>query len=131
MTRGTVLGVLIAIGAASAAVRGYQQPAADAPKVIEVDTVKPNLFVLKGGGGADQIVLCYFGPGRTNGDAWVVFPALGTMHIGDIFASKGLPLIDAANGGSVLHIHESLNKGYNTVKGVDTVINGHSNTTTT
>jgi cyclase len=83
------------------------------------------------GKGADQIDLYYFGPGHTNGDAWVVFPALRTVHIGDIFASKGLPLIDAANGGSVLHIHESLNKGYNGIKGVDTVINGHSDTTTT
>ena len=231
MTRAHVLGSLVMLGVASIGVTAYQQPAANAPKVITVDTVKPNLFVLKGGGGntavfvttngvvvvdaknpgwgqpildkikeltdkpvttlinththgdhvsgnvefpasvdvivqantktnmekmdifkqnanrgmakrtftdrmtigkgADQIDLYYFGPGHTNGDAWVVFPALRTVHIGDIFASKGLPLIDAANGGSVLHIHESLNKGYNGIKGVDTVINGHSDTTTT
>jgi cyclase len=231
MTRARVLGSLVILGVMSIGVTAYQQPAANAPKVITVDKVKPNLFVLKGGGGntavfvttngvvvvdaknpgwgqpildkikeltdkpvttlinththgdhvsgnvefpasvdvivqantktnmekmdifkqnanrgmakrtftdrmtigkgADQIDLYYFGPGHTNGDAWVVFPALRTVHIGDIFASKGLPLIDAANGGSVLHIHESLNKGYNGIKGVDTVINGHSDTTTT
>jgi len=83
------------------------------------------------GKGADQIDLYYFGPGHTNGDAWVVFPALRTAHIGDLFASKGLPLVDGANGGSVLHYHETVTKGYNAIKNVDTVINGHSNTTTT
>ena len=38
------------------------------------------------GRGADQIDLYYFGPGHTNGDAWVVFPALRIVHSGDIFA---------------------------------------------
>jgi glyoxylase-like metal-dependent hydrolase (beta-lactamase superfamily II) len=83
------------------------------------------------GKGADQIDLYYFGPGHTNGDAWVVFPALRTAHIGDLFATKGLPLVDGANGGSVLHYPDTLMKGYNGVKNVDTVINGHNNTTTT
>jgi glyoxylase-like metal-dependent hydrolase (beta-lactamase superfamily II) len=83
------------------------------------------------GRGADQIDLYYFGPGHTNGDAWVVFPALRTAHVGDLFASKSLPLVDAANGGSVLHYPETLRKGHDGIKNVDTVINGHSNTTTT
>jgi cyclase len=231
MKRGLVLGLIVAVGALSLTVRAYQQPQQQGPKVIEVDKVKDNLFVLKGGGGntavfvttagvvvvdaknpgwgqpildkikeltnkpittlinththgdhvsgnvefpatvevvtqentkanmekmdifkqnnnrgmakktfkdkmtigkgADQIDLYYFGPGHTNGDAWVVFPALRTAHVGDLFASKGLPLVDGANGGSVLHYAESVNKGYNGIKNVDTVINGHSNTTTT
>jgi cyclase len=230
MRRACVLGVLVIVGAASVAVRAYQQPAANAPKVIEVDKVKDNLFVLKGGGGntavfvttngvvvvdaknpgwgqpildkikeltnkpvttlinththgdhvsgnvefpasvdvivqentkanmekmdifkqnnnrgmakktfkdrmtvgkgADEIDLYYFGPGHTNGDAWVVFPALRTAHLGDLFASKAMPLVDSNNGGSVLHYPETLNKGYSTIKNVDTVINGHNNTTT-
>ncbi len=83
------------------------------------------------GSGADQIDLYYFGPGHTNGDAWVVFPALRTVHIGDLFASKGLPLVDGNNGGSVLHYPETVMKGYNGIKNVDTVINGHSATTST
>src|SRR5205807_1367070 len=83
------------------------------------------------GKGADRIDLYYFGPGHTNGDAWIVFPALRTVHAGDIFANKGLPLIDGANGGSVLHIHESLNKAYNGIKNVDTIINGHTPANTT
>ena len=77
------------------------------------------------GRGADQIDLYYFGPGHTNGDAWVVFPALRTVHAGDIFAGKNLPLIDVANGGSQLQIADTLTKAYNGIKGVDTIINGH------
>src|SRR5882757_4267423 len=56
------------------------------------------------GKGADQIDLYYFGPGHTNGDAWIVFPALRTMHAGDIFAGKNLPLLDYNNGGSGMDI---------------------------
>ena len=83
------------------------------------------------GKGADQIDLYYFGPGHTNGDAIVVFRALRTAHLGDLFASKGLPLVDSANGGSVLHYHETLNKVHGGVKNVDTIINGHMPNTTT
>src|SRR5216117_4545713 len=59
-------------------------------------TFKDKLTV---GKGADQIDLYYFGPGHTNGDAFVVFPALRTAHVGDLFAGKGLPLVDSMNGG--------------------------------
>jgi glyoxylase-like metal-dependent hydrolase (beta-lactamase superfamily II) len=231
MKRLIVLAALVIAGTVSLTVAAYQQPPADAPKVVEVDKVKDNLFVLKGGGGntavfvttggvvvvdaknpgwgqpildkiktltnkpvttlinththgdhvsgnvefpatvevitqentktnmdkmdifkqnngkglpkrtfkdkmtvgkgADQIDLYYFGPGHTNGDAWVVFPALRTAHLGDLFASKAMPLVDGGNGGSVLHYPETVNKGYAAIKDVDTVINGHSNTTTT
>jgi cyclase len=231
MTRGIVLGALVGVGALSLSVTAHQQPAANAPKVVEVDKLKDNLFVLKGGGGntavfvtssgvvvvdaknpgwgqpvldkikeltnkpvamlinththgdhvsgnvefpasvevvtqentktnmekmdifkqnngrglpkrtfkdkltlmkgPDQIDLYYFGPGHTNGDAIVVFPALRTAHMGDLFASKGLPLVDGANGGSVLHYPETVNKVHSGIKNVDTVINGHSNTPST
>jgi len=232
MRRVHILGILIAIGAASVAARAVQQPAQQqGPMVVEVDKVKDNLYVLKGGGGntavfisangvvvvdaknpgwgkpvldkikeltpkpittlinththadhvsgnvefpatvdvvtqentkanmekmeifkqsngrgmakktfkdkmtlmkgADQIDLYYFGPGHTNGDAIVVFPALRTAHIGDLFANKGLPLVDGENGGSVLHYPETLNKAFTGIKNVDTLINGHMPTTTT
>jgi glyoxylase-like metal-dependent hydrolase (beta-lactamase superfamily II) len=83
------------------------------------------------GTGADQIDLYYFGRGHTNGDAFVVFPALRVAHSGDIFASKSVPLIDAANGGSMTEISDSLLKAYNGIKNVDTIINGHMPTQTT
>ena len=83
------------------------------------------------GKGADQIDLYYFGPGHTDGDAFVVFPALKVMHAGDIFGNKGLPLIDATMGGSVLHVASTLQKAHAGIKGVDTIINGHMPTQTT
>jgi len=231
MKRAIVLAVLMAVGGLSLGVAGFQQAPANAPKVVEVDKIKDNLYVLKGGGGntavfvqangvtvvdaknpgwgrpildkiktltdkpitmlinththgdhvsgnvefpatidfvaqentkanmekmdifkqnnnrgmtkrtfkdkmtigrgADQIDLYYFGPGHTNGDAWVVFPALRVVHAGDIFAGKGIPLVDAANGGSVLHYPDSIARAYAGIKNVDTVINGHMPATTT
>jgi glyoxylase-like metal-dependent hydrolase (beta-lactamase superfamily II) len=86
---------------------------------------------MKIGKGADEIDLFFFGPGHTNGDALVVFPALRTMHAGDLFAGKGLPLIDGANGGSQLHYPETLKKALAGIKNVDTIINGHTNAPTT
>ena len=83
------------------------------------------------GKGADAIDLYYFGRGHTNGDAFVVFPALRVAHSGDIFAGKSVPLIDEANGGSMLEISDSLMKAYNGIKNVDVVINGHMPTQTT
>ena len=83
------------------------------------------------GSGADQIDLYYFGPGHTNGDAWVVFPAHRIVHSGDIFAGKGVPLIDGNNGGSMLHYSETLTKAHNGIKNVDTIINGHTPANTT
>jgi glyoxylase-like metal-dependent hydrolase (beta-lactamase superfamily II) len=85
-------------------------------------TYKDKLTV---GSGKDQIDLYYFGRGHTNGDTFVVFPALQTMHVGDMFAWKALPYVDTDNGGSVVEQPESLAKAVATVKNVDTIINGH------
>ena len=85
-------------------------------------TYKDKLTV---GSGKDQIDLYYFGRGHTNGDSFVVFPALRTMHVGDMFAWKALPYVDTDNGGSVVEQPESLAKAVATVKNVDTIINGH------
>jgi len=49
MRRLMVLVVLLAVGSLTLAVAAYQQP--PAPKVVEVEKLKDNLFVLKGGGG--------------------------------------------------------------------------------
>jgi len=50
MKRVMVLGVLVAVGGITI-LSAAQQPAANAPKVIEVEKVKDNLFVLRGSGG--------------------------------------------------------------------------------
>jgi glyoxylase-like metal-dependent hydrolase (beta-lactamase superfamily II) len=83
------------------------------------------------GKGPDQIDLYYFGPGHTNGDAWIVFPAHRIVHSGDIFAGKSVPLIDAGNGGSMKQIPETLTRAYNGIKDVDAIINGHTPAQTT
>ena len=81
---------------------------------------------MKIGKGADQIDLYYFGRGHTNGDAWVVFPALRFMHAGDIFSGKNIPLLDAVNGSSGVEIGKTLAKAAASVKNVDSIITGHS-----
>jgi len=50
MTRALVLGTLAVVGALSAAVAAVQQPT-DKPKLMEVEKLRDNLFVLRGGGG--------------------------------------------------------------------------------
>ena len=78
------------------------------------------------GTGKDQIDLHYFGVGHTNGDTFVVFPALRVMHTGDMFAWKALPYIDTSNGGSVVAHAETLARVTSTVQNVDTIITGHT-----
>ena len=86
-------------------------------------TFKDKITLLSG---QEAIDLYYFGPGHTNGDAFVVFRALKTMHAGDIFARKGTPLLDMNNGGSGLKVGDTLARAATEIKDVDTVITGHS-----
>jgi glyoxylase-like metal-dependent hydrolase (beta-lactamase superfamily II) len=91
-------------------------------KERETRTYKDRLTI---GSGGDQIDLYYFGRGHTGGDTFVVFRSARTMHVGDMFAWKGLPYVDPGAGGSVLEHPESLARAVATVKDVDTIINGH------
>src|SRR5437667_2798561 len=231
MRRATMLCGLIAVGALAVGLRAFQPPAQQGPKVVEVEKVKDNLFMLKGGGGntavfvgtngvtvvdaknpgwgqpildkikeltpkpvtllinththgdhvsgnvefpatvdivvqentktnmekmeiftknngrglpkrtfkdkmtigsgKDRFDLYYFGRGHTNGDAWIVFPALRVAHVGDTFAGKTPPIMDANNGGSGIDYPDTIAKGYAGIKNVDTIINGHMPATTT
>ena len=79
--------------------------------------------------GKDRIDLYYFGAGHTNGDAVIVFPALRTAVMGDLFARKWAPLVDAGNGGSAVAFPQTLAKAVAGLKDVDTVITGHATTT--
>ena len=97
--------------------------AAESKKFLPSKTYKDKLSLLSG---KDKIDLYYFGRGHTNGDTFVVFPALKVMHSGDMFAfAKGLPLIDTNNGGSGVDYPKSLAKAA-AIKGVESVIPGHS-----
>ncbi|HUK34829.1 MAG TPA: MBL fold metallo-hydrolase [Vicinamibacterales bacterium] len=243
MKRFILLGALLAVGGLSLGVAAFQQPPANAPKVVDVEKLRDNLYMLKGGGGntavfirtdgitivdtknpgwgqpildkvkelsnkpvtqiinththgdhvsgnvempvnveiivqentktnmqemrgatgiaqngpptnifkehngrgmptktfkdtmkvnkgPDEIDLYYFGRGHTNGDAWVVFPAIRLVHAGDIFSGKNIPLLDANNGGSGVAIGATLEKASKALKNIDTIITGHSTTMT-
>jgi cyclase len=99
----------------------------DKAKFLPKKTYKDTMTI---GSGKDEIDLYYFGRAHTNGDTFVVFPALRTMHVGDTFAWKALPYVDAGNGGSVIDGPKTLAKAVATVKNVDTIINGHIPTST-
>jgi cyclase len=247
MQRLVVLGTVVLVGALSAVVAGFQQPAGragggPAPMVIEVEKIRPNLYILKGGGGntaalvtdtgvtlvdtklpgwgkplidkvkeltdkpvttiinththfdhvsgnvefpatvevithentarlmreanpvlgiqtgpqpnlftqnngvglakrtfkdtmtlgtgQNRIELHYFGRAHTSGDAFVVFPSLRVLHTGDAFPNKGIPIMDANNGGSGVSYADTIDKVAR-LPNIDTVITGHAATTMT
>jgi cyclase len=99
---------------------------ADKKHALADKTYKDKLSI---GSGADQVDLYYFGPAHTNGDTFVVFPALKVMHAGDVFPRKGTPLIDVNNGASGVAYPETLAKVAEGIKDVETVIPGHSEVT--
>src|SRR5437867_5168687 len=92
-------------------------------KFLPRKTYKDKMSLL---GGNEKIDLYYFGRGHTNGDTIIVFPALRVAHTGDLFAAKATPLIDVNNGGSGIEYPKTLKKAAEGIKGVDTVIPGHS-----
>lgn len=59
MRRGIVLGLLLAAGVCSLTVMANQQPPAGqpAPMVVEVEKLKDNLYVMKGGGGNSAVFI--------------------------------------------------------------------------
>jgi cyclase len=95
----------------------------DKAKFLPNKTFKDKMSL---GSGKDRIELYYFGRGHTNGDTWVVYPALRVMQTGDMFAWKDAPTLDRANGGSGLEYAATVGKAIATVKDVDTLIVGHS-----
>jgi glyoxylase-like metal-dependent hydrolase (beta-lactamase superfamily II) len=94
----------------------------DKAKFLPKRTYKVKLTI---GTGKNEVDLYYFGRGHTSGDTFVVFPALRTMHVGDMFAWKALPYIDPGSGGSVVEQPQALANVLAGVKNVDTIINGH------
>ena len=96
----------------------------DGKKFLPGKTFKDKLSLLSG---KNKIDLYYFGPGHTGGDALIVFPALKVMHSGDLFAGKQAPIMDTNNGGSGVAYPTTLAKAAKGIKGVETIIAGHTN----
>lgn len=80
--------------------------------------------------GKNQVDLYYFGRGHTNGDTWVVYPALRVLQTGDMFPWKDAPFYDRSNGASGAEFPRTIGKLLAAVKDIDTVIPGHSPVTT-
>jgi cyclase len=72
--------------------------------------------------GGKEVRARHFGRGHTNGDAFVYFPALRTIHTGDMMAGT-TPLIDYTGGGSVVEWTRTLDAAMKL--DFDTVIPGH------
>ncbi len=82
------------------------------------------------GSGADRIDLYHFGAGHTDGDTFIVYPALGVLQTGDMFPWRDAPFLDANNGGSGVALPESLAAAIAAIEGVDIVVPGHIPVTT-
>src|SRR5882672_7488905 len=76
--------------------------------------------------GGKEVRARYFGRGHTNGDAIIYFPALRTIHTGDLMAGV-TPLIDYPGGGSVVEWTKTLDLAMKL--DFDTVIPGHGKVT--
>ncbi len=73
----------------------------------------------------DRIDLYHFGPGHTDGDVVVVFPAKGVAYLGGLFPDKAVPVIDLERGGSGLAFADTLDRVVASIDGVARVITGH------
>ncbi len=76
--------------------------------------------------GGKQVRAIYVGRGHTNGDAVIYFPALRTLHTGDLMAGTN-PLIDYPGGGSLADWPKTLDEAMKL--DFDTVIPGHGQIT--
>jgi glyoxylase-like metal-dependent hydrolase (beta-lactamase superfamily II) len=85
------------------------------------------------GRGDDRIELRHFGRAHTDGDTFVVFPALRVMHAADVFPNKGVPGVDSNNGGSGADYSATLTKAadFADKNRIEKVINGHNDTPST
>ncbi len=72
--------------------------------------------------GGKEVHAYYFGRGHTNGDAVIYFPAIRTLHTGDLMAGTS-PLIDYSGGGSVVEWTKTLDSALKL--DFETVIPGH------
>ena len=114
---------IISTANARANIVEHKQPGAPANMVPAAVTFTDETAVYLGG---KEVRARYFGRGHTNGDAVIYFPALKTLHTGDLMAGAS-PLIDYPGGGSVVEWTKTLDGAMSL--DFDTVIPGHGNVT--
>lgn len=77
--------------------------------------------------GGKEVQAHYLGRGHTGGDAVIYFPAIKTLHTGDLMSGTS-PLIDYSGGGSIVEWTKTLDEAMKL--DIDTVIPGHGPVTT-
>jgi cyclase len=110
---------IISTANARANIVNHKQPGAPANITPAQVTFTDETSVFLGG---KEVRARYFGRGHTNGDAVIYFPALKTIHTGDLMAGA-TPLIDYAGGGSLIEWTKTLDGAMKL--DFDTVIPGH------
>jgi cyclase len=110
---------IISTANARANIVEHKQPGAPANMTPAQVTFTDETSVFLGG---KEVRARYFGRGHTNGDAVIYFPALKTIHTGDLMAGT-TPLIDYTGGGSVIEWTKTLDGAMKL--DFDTVIPGH------
>ena len=97
--------------------------AGDNARFLPNETYRDTLSLFEG---RDRIDLYHFGPAHTSGDTIVVFPALATAHVGDLFPRKAAPFIDRPNGGSGVAYPDTLASALAGIADVQRVMPGHA-----
>ncbi|HTB10805.1 MAG TPA: MBL fold metallo-hydrolase [Bryobacteraceae bacterium] len=110
---------IISTANARANIVNHKQPNAPENMVPASVTFTDETDVFLGG---KEVRAKYFGRGHTNGDAVIYFPALRTLHTGDLMAGN-TPLIDYTGGGSVIEWTKTLDGALKL--DFETVIPGH------
>jgi cyclase len=67
--------------------------------------------------GNERIVVSYFGPAHTSGDAAVLFEAANVVHVGDLVFNRIPPFVDRAAGASIRNWITVLEKIASTYRG--------------
>jgi glyoxylase-like metal-dependent hydrolase (beta-lactamase superfamily II) len=110
---------IVSTANARANIVNHKQPGAPSNMTPAQVTFTDETSIFLGG---KEVRARYFGRGHTNGDAVVYFPALKTLHTGDLMAGN-TPLIDYTGGGSLIEWTKTLD-GAMTLD-FETVIPGH------
>lgn len=114
---------IISTANARANIIGKKQPGAPENMTPAAVVFTKDCSVFLGG---KEVQAIYLGRGHTNGDAVIYFPALRTLHTGDLMAGN-TPLIDYPGGGSVVEWTRTLDQAMKL--DFDTVIPGHGKVT--
>lgn len=96
------------------------------PKLLPTETYANHMSI---GKGEDRIELYHFGPGHTQGDTFVYFPAQHVLCMGDVMAWDMAPFLPSGGAAAIADEIDAVvaaMKG----KGVKYVIEGHGNVNT-